>query len=138
RERSGGNAMNPVPDICRGDEQVELYFYDELSAGERAAVGAHIAGCDACQKTLADLGTIDAALAARQVDAPPGGDWTPFMSRLDARVERVDRRWLRGPLSGWMQFAAARVLIATGAMLGWTASRATPVTPAVSPVELAL
>lgn len=122
---------------CGGDEVVELYFYGELPAGERAAAGTHIDGCDACRQTLADLRAIEAALAARRVDAPADGNWTSFMSRLDARLDSADVRF-GSPLTGWMQLAAAVVLVAAGAVVGWTLSRATPVVPTESPVDVAL
>lgn len=121
---------------CGGDANVELYFYGELPPGERAAVGAHIERCEACRRSLADLRAIDTALAARRVATPEAGDWSSFMSRLDARLDRTPAgapRW-------WMQLAAALVLVAGGAVAGWTLSRATPAPPVstASAVDLAL
>ena len=124
-------------DVCGGDANVELYFYGELPPGERAAVGAHIERCEACRKSLADLRAIDTALAARRVAAPENGDWSRLMARLDARLDRTSTgapRW-------WMQVAAGLVLLAGGALAGWTLSRATPAAPpasAASAVDLAL
>ena len=120
-------------EVCGGDASVELYFYGELPPGERAVVGAHIERCEACRRSLADLRAIDTALAARRVDTPGAGD---FMARLDARLDRTSSgapRW-------WMQLAAGLVLLAGGALAGWTLSRATPVAPAstASAVDLAL
>jgi hypothetical protein len=66
---------------------IELYFYDELGAGARARVEAHVRGCEACRQRLADLAAIRRALAARPaVEAPPAGDWSGFMRRLDEAV----------------------------------------------------
>jgi anti-sigma factor RsiW len=72
---------------CRldGAATVELLFYGELSAFERAAMESHIAGCVACRRTLEELAVIRAALDARpDVSSPPRGDWSGFMARLDA------------------------------------------------------
>lgn len=66
---------------------IELYFYGELPLSERGAVEAHIAQCPECRATLEDLSVIRAALAVRpDVATPPGGDWSGFMTRLDARL----------------------------------------------------
>jgi hypothetical protein len=68
---------------------IELYFYDESSASQRAAVEQHLTTCAECRRLLDDLRTIGAALAARPaVATPPGGDWTAFMARLGNAVQR--------------------------------------------------
>jgi hypothetical protein len=64
---------------------VELYFYGELDAAETVRVEAHVRGCPSCRQRLDDLHAIRRALASRPaVDAPPAGDWSGFMRRLDA------------------------------------------------------
>ena len=71
---------------------IELYFYDELGPRERDAVEGHLLSCRHCRTVLAELGVIRDALAQRPVvAAPPSGDWSAFMSRLDASIanERV-------------------------------------------------
>lgn len=115
-------------ETCRGDEAVELYFYDELPAPERARVEAHLAGCAACRESLTDLRAIQAALASRVEDAPPEGDWSGFMRRLDAELDRADARGFGGMLP-WMKIAAALVLVATGVIAGWAMSRLNPPAP---------
>lgn len=68
---------------------IELYFYGELPAGERARLEGHLARCVECRQALDDLSVIGAALAARpSVSGPPGGDWDPFMARLDEALAR--------------------------------------------------
>jgi hypothetical protein len=63
---------------------IELYFYDELDPAARARVIAHLDACAECRQRVQDLGAIGRALAARpRVDAPPSGDWSGFMRRLD-------------------------------------------------------
>ena len=68
---------------------IELHFYGELAAAEYAEVGRHLSACDECRQALEDLRTIRAALGERaDVAAPPGGDWSGFMARLDASLGR--------------------------------------------------
>jgi hypothetical protein len=67
---------------------IELYFYGELSAMERAGIQAHLLTCTECRQALRDLQMIRAALASRpEVNAPAGGDWSGFMARLEAGIE---------------------------------------------------
>ena len=76
---------------CRHFESgvVELYFYDELDARERASVAQHVAACTECRQALEELDVIRTALSTRPVvSAPPGGDWSAFMARLDNAVAR--------------------------------------------------
>lgn len=88
--------MNPRCDI-RASDTIELYFYDELEPAERNRFEEHLLGCAACRSALDDLRLIRAALAARpDVASPLGGDWSGFMSRLDARVAREARSEGRG------------------------------------------
>jgi hypothetical protein len=69
------------------DFDIVLYFYDEMDRAERAQAAAHLRGCDACRQRLDDLKAIRQALADRPVvEAPPAGDWSGFMRRLDAAV----------------------------------------------------
>lgn len=77
--------MNPCTILESG--AVELFFYDELDAQERARLATHVRQCRDCAAALEDLGMIRTALAGRpDVAAPAGGDWSGFMSRLDAAV----------------------------------------------------
>ena len=71
------------------DLDVVLYFYGEMAEVDRARAAAHLRGCEACRQRLEDLHAIRRALAERPaVDAPPAGDWSGFMRRLDAAVGR--------------------------------------------------
>ena len=71
---------------------IELYFYDELGAGERASMARHIASCAECRHALEELTVIREALATRPVvSAPPGGDWSGFMTRLNDAVALEER-----------------------------------------------
>lgn len=95
---------------------IELYFYGELPPAERSGVESHLRACGECRRAFDELSTIRSALAARPlVDAPPGGDWTGFMRRLDAAV-KVDRHVdeaARG--SGWPPRAVPAVRVSRSA-----------------------
>jgi hypothetical protein len=103
---------------------VELYFYDELGSAEREQVAAHLRGCVACRQRLDDLHAIRRALAAAPVvDAPPAGDWSGFMRRLDAAVGQPPQSATRAVVlerrgGAWR----ARHLVAFAAMLAIVAS----------------
>jgi hypothetical protein len=74
------------------DVDVILYFYDEMDAIERARTTAHLRECAVCRQRLDELQAIRRALASSpQVDAPPAGDWSGFMRRLDAAVKPARR-----------------------------------------------
>lgn len=66
---------------------IELYFYDELADAERQAVKQHLAECEECRRALEELTLIRTALeSCPAVKAPPGGDWSAFMLRLDTAI----------------------------------------------------
>lgn len=70
--------------------EIELYFYDELDPRARAAVENHLRSCTECRLALDELATIRSGLRTRpRVDAPPDGDWTPFMERLAGACQQV-------------------------------------------------
>jgi anti-sigma factor RsiW len=67
---------------------IELYFYDELDASERASIDQHLTTCRECRAALEEMRVISDALAARtDVSGPADGDWAPFMTRLDGALE---------------------------------------------------
>lgn len=124
---------------------IELYFYDELDAAERARVEAHLARCADCRQRLQDLNAIRRALAARpRVEAPPAGDWSGFMRRLDAacrvgaaaaRLEgRASPLASRHRLRPTLAIAATLALVAIGAIL---AARFRPANPPAHPPQAA-
>jgi hypothetical protein len=120
------------------DQDVVLYFYGELDAENRQRVAGHLRTCSACQQRLEDLHTIREALAsAPAVSAPPAGDWSGFMRRLDAAVGAANTS--RGPgvvlerRSGrWTarHIAAIAALLAIVTMGVFMAARARSQTPA--------
>lgn len=104
---------------------VELYFYEELDAAERDRIAAHVRHCPPCAAVLEDLAMIRAVLAGRpDVAAPPTGDWSGFMARLDAAIANEARTHAspRGPNASAFGSRAAGVrsyigLLATAALL---------------------
>jgi hypothetical protein len=99
---------------------IELFFYDELPGPERAEVERHLLGCDECKAALEELRLIKDALAARPaVAGPPSGDWTAFMSRLDAAVQAADRHQVVVPFVPRRSVARTSFtgLLATAALL---------------------
>ena len=114
---------------------VELFFYDELTAHERASVERHIRGCRICRPALEELKVIRVALAARpDVSAPSSDDWGPFMERLDVTVRPqpqasvivpfASRAGVVGrPLGGLLATAALLTVVAMGVFFASQAGR---------------
>jgi hypothetical protein len=113
---------------------IELYFYGELGPSERASVELHLRGCRDCASALAEMKVIRDALADRpDVSAPPAGDWTDFMARLDASIAppaavvvpfmpkavSVTRR----SVAGWLAMAALLALVAVSVFVASRAGR---------------
>jgi hypothetical protein len=116
---------------------VDLYYYDELSAAERAAVDAHLPSCRHCRAALTDLAAIGAALAERPVvAAPPSGDWSGFMARLDesiAATRAVDDRSSAPPAAtarpSYLTYLAMAALLALVTVTVMIALRPSGVSP---------
>jgi anti-sigma factor RsiW len=95
---------------------IDLYFYDELGALDRARVTAHLTSCPICREQLQDLHAIRRALGDRPaVASPPSGDWSAFMGRLEEACEapsdpRVARSW------SWRAAAACAAVLTIAAL----------------------
>ena len=114
---------------------IELLFYGELPDGERGEVERHVRTCADCRQAFDDLTTIREALASSpDIAAPPGGDWSGFMARLDHAVRREGteapdgrpvsaRRWWRAglpvmrPVYASAALAAVVTLVTAAALL---------------------
>jgi hypothetical protein len=67
---------------------IELYFYGELDELSRLETERHLVSCPECRHALEELRMIRSALAARpDVSAPPAGDWSGFMKRLNRAIQ---------------------------------------------------
>jgi hypothetical protein len=119
---------------------VELYFYDELDGAERQSIAGHVESCSHCRAALTDLAMIRRALAQRPiVSEPPAGDWSGFMSRLDASIafergrgeaETPARQPPRPPYLTYLTVAALLALVTFSVAIGLRSTR----TPATSDV----
>jgi len=123
---------------------VELYFYDELDRGDRLRVETHLGVCADCRQRLDDLRAIREALAAvPRTDAPPAGDWSGFMRRLDAacgvaaeRVRTPRASGFRLRASGVLAMAAMLAVMAIGIYMA-ARVRGTVTTPATTQTQVA-
>src|SRR5204863_8384027 len=117
-----GHRRRPRMTMCdrhlSGD--LDLYFYDELPSSSRENFEQHLSTCAECQAALEELQAIRAALASRPVvSAPTSGDWSSFMSRLDAALvhERAQRSLVSfvprsgRPYVGYLAVAALLTLV---------------------------
>jgi hypothetical protein len=114
---------------------IELLFYGELAGAERHAVESHLAGCAECRDALEELNAIRDALATRPiVDAPPGNDWTPLMSRIgEAVAHEASPSSASVASASWPTSAARHELLPEGARHEAVATRRSP-----TPLYLAL
>lgn len=140
-----------MPERCddsRMKEALVALLYDELDAGERADIEAHLASCAACRQEAS-------ALRALRLELPA---WTPPERELGfaivdrtARSERVTRSaWA---LPAWGLAAAAALVLAAGAAIanldvsygndgfrvrtGWSRSDGEPAPATVAPAQSA-
>lgn len=99
---------------------IEQYFYGELPPAETSHVEDHLRACPACRDHVADLQAVSDALAQhRPVDAPPGGDWSGFMRRLEIQtVQRAGGRMAWHRAVRWAAgVAAVLAIVAIGGAL---------------------
>ena len=84
---AGERRMTTCDVHASGD--LELYFYDELNAAERAhGRGTSVAVCSECRAALDELRVIRdrAGIRGPIVSGSGSGDWSAFMTRLDASL----------------------------------------------------
>ena len=64
---------------------MSAYQDGELSSGARGRVESHVGRCESCQRELAGLGRLRAALTLDPVD-PPEAVWAAFWPQVRARI----------------------------------------------------
>jgi Putative zinc-finger len=116
----------------RFNQRLSEYLDDELTPGERAALEAHLAECENCRTTLAELREVTERAASLPARPPHEDLWSGIAARLQPR--QSDRvvgigayREARSASESARRFsftatelaAAALLLIATSASVSW-------------------
>jgi anti-sigma factor RsiW len=102
--------------ICSQRHNINRYHDGELPSAERAAVEMHLAGCEACRRSLDQLRSLSTLIS--RAERPLVGPTA--LERWSRHGRTGERAVLR--VAGWMTATAAAVMIA--ALLTWPASRA--------------
>ena len=102
------------------DVRLADYLNDALSAAERAAVDAHLAGCARCAGVLAALDEVPAAMAGLPVLTPKHDLWSGIAARIEPRVLTLGERQARAAAPRSFRTArllAAAIILVTGTAL---------------------
>lgn len=125
----GHSPLNRSP-YCGDPGALVSYLYNDGSAAELAAIGAHVQSCNACAAEIASLGDTRDVLSAW---SPPqtelgltlsASDSLPVSSPSPAPVPSVamavagDVPWWRQSTPVWMQAVAATMVFAAGMAIG--------------------
>jgi hypothetical protein len=97
-------------------ERLSAYLDQELEAGERQAVEAHLGTCDECSKHLEDIACVDEMARALPLEAPPGY-FEALPGRVRFKVMPRRRQGPRLPVWAWAAAAAHHVAVVTPALL---------------------
>ena len=112
------------------------YLDNELAAGERAALEAHLRECPACRATLDELRAVAARAHALADRAPVNDLWPGIAAAIGSEITPLARRGGRGRGTRRFTFsmpqlaAAAVLLMAVSGGAVWTLRNATPARPA--------
>ena len=119
-------------------DALSAYLDDELDAGARAGIDAHLASCAACRSVMAELDELRTRAGAwREAEVSPTMDlWPGIAARLEPRRANVvawhRRRWSVGVA----ELAVAASLVAgLSATLLWRGGAA-PAAPAAGPAPI--
>lgn len=118
-------------------ESLDDYLDDQLDAGTRDAIDAHLAGCPACPALVADVRAFRRTARALGPIEPPAHVWTELQSRLppgaDVAPSLLERLGLS--FSGWRMLqplGAVASLVLVVSSLAWVGTRL-----AVAPIPVA-
>ena len=89
---------------------------DDLPREERLAIEGHLLQCDACRRTLAELGAVRAAARTLPAETPARDLWPGIAAAID-RTAEAPRRHVRVPLV-WA-IAAGVLLAVSSSMTAW-------------------
>lgn len=98
-------------------DRLSEYLDDELDQSQRAALETHLAGCEACTRTLAELQRVVSRAQALD-DRPPAGDlWLGIATRIGVTTDDLSQRRARRRVSLTIPqlIAAGLLLIAVSA-----------------------
>ncbi|MGH9312861.1 MAG: anti-sigma factor family protein [Vicinamibacterales bacterium] len=99
-----------MPVGCEDKDAIVAYLYDEMDAGERARIEAHLASCGACRAEVTALRAVRIELPAW---APPERD-LGFAIVDRAQEAAPARRWT---MPAWGLAAAAMLVLAAAAAI---------------------
>jgi len=99
---------------CDDKEMLVAYLYGEIDLDGRREVERHLRTCSACGREIEALCGVRESLAAW---VPPEADLGFVIAQKPATVLRPSRWATLGAVPGWMQAAAAILVIAAGAAL---------------------
>lgn len=116
-------------------DRLSEYLDDELDQPQRAALEAHLAGCEVCTQTLAELRRV-VGRAQGLDDRPPATDlWPGIATRIGVSTDDLARRRVRRfSFTVPQLIAASIVLVAASAGVVWMLSRQEPVSAPVTSV----
>lgn len=109
------------------DQSLPLYLYDELREAERAALEAHLAGCENCRRALEQSRGLIELLRSQPIPEPAPDLLVHCRQRLEESLDREQMSW-RVLIRAWLPPAAAAhparaatafTLVAFGFSLGW-------------------
>lgn len=109
-------------------EQLALYFYEELTGEERAGVEAHLDACRACADAAGELRRLHAALTERAMPEPTPDMLARCRLDLEEALDHEEHSWralVRGgfglwPMGSALRLSAALAVLLVGFSLGWT------------------
>jgi len=114
-------------DCKRIEERLPLYFYDELSAPERAEVEEHLAACSPCATAAGELRRLREALEARPALEPSPDLLVRCRHVLEEALDREATGWRALARSGFglwpagagFRAASALAVLLVGFSFGW-------------------
>jgi len=108
------------------DQSLALYAYGELGSADCESVGEHLASCERCRQSLAELRSLQGLLAQNSAAGPPPDLLVRSRLRLEEALDREQTSW-RALVRSWFDVATAHparvmsalTLVALGFSVGW-------------------
>jgi anti-sigma factor RsiW len=93
--------------ICPKTTLISAYLDKELGLGEKAALEAHLQGCDICSHTLGELQSLRVSFSHVERHPAPYG----FATRVIARTAELEKKKTPWLVPFFIRFAEAAVLL---------------------------